>query len=475
MKQFLGDDFLLQSEFARHLYHDFAAKMPIYDYHCHLPVADIEANTRFKNLTDVWLRGDHYKWRAMRANGVDEDFITGRGGDREKFQKWAETVPSTIGNPLYHWTHLELKKPFGIEGILLNGDTAGEVWQRTGDLLATSEFFARGIIAQMDVRVVCTTDDPLDDLSHHQAIAADSSFSTVVVPAFRPDKGIQIENAEVFREWVGRLESIVGHSLSTFDDYLGGLGERIEHFHGCGARVSDHALVAPVYSEASASELEDVYRRVRDGQEAGTAPVEQFQTAVLQFLGREYARRGWTMQLHLSAQRSNSSRGFARLGPDTGFDSIADPPIAAPLNLFLNSLDVTKELPKTIIYSLNAGHNDVIATTIGNFQDGPLPGKMQFGSGWWFNDQKDGMIDQMISLANMGLLSRFVGMLTDSRSFLSYPRHEYFRRIVCQLLGKLVDDGEAPNDIGLLGGMVEDICWNNAVNYFGIELPEEGE
>ncbi|MEE8441621.1 MAG: glucuronate isomerase [Spirochaetia bacterium] len=473
MASFLTEDFLLHTETARRLYHDHAAHLPIFDYHCHLSPAAIAEDARFANITGIWLAGDHYKWRAMRTNGVSEDLITGSASDREKFQAWADTVPATIGNPLYHWTHLELRNPVGIDDLLLDGGTAEEVWRRTGDMLATPEFSVRGILKEMNVRFICTTDDPLDDLSHHRKIAEDPSFTTRVLPAFRPDKGVHIEQTDQFRAWLSRLQELAGRDLPRFDDFLAAVDERLDYFHEMGARISDHALVVPPFQEASQAALNTIYRRVRDGGRPDQAEAEMFQTAVLQHLGRSYARRGWVMQLHIGALRNNATRMFASLGSDTGFDSINDEPVAGPLNRLLDSLDVTGELPRTILYSLNAGHNDVLATTIGNFQDGSIAGKMQFGSSWWFHDQKDGILRQITSLANMGLLSRFVGMLTDSRSFLSYTRHEYFRRILCGFLGDLAESGEAPRDIEMLGKIVEDVGWRNAVAYCGIPMDEE--
>jgi glucuronate isomerase len=467
---FITEDFMLQSEPAKRLYHEYAKQMPVYDYHCHLPPAEIAADTRFDNISRVWLAGDHYKWRAMRANGVPERLVTGDASDREKFEAWARTVPATLGNPLYHWTHLELKKPFGIGDLLLDGSTAAQVWDRTGELLATPEFSARGIMEQMNVRLVCTTDDPVDDLAHHKAIAADSGFGVTVLPAFRPDKAFHIEQPQAFREWLGRLESVSGAELSSFDAFFAAIVDRLDYFHALGARISDHAIVTPVFRPAGADEISRIFRKLRDTGVPTADEVDAFHTHMLIALGREYAKRGWVMQYHISALRSNNPRMLERLGPDTGFDSISDDPIAAPLNALLGELSRTDELPKTILYTLNAGKNDIIATTIGNFQDGSVPGKMQFGSGWWFHDQEDGMRKQMTSLANLGLLSRFVGMLTDSRSFLSYPRHEYFRRILCDMIGSWVVAGKAPAEYELLGGMVQDICWNNAVNYFGIEV-----
>jgi glucuronate isomerase len=473
MASFITEDFLLNSEAARRLYHERAATLPIYDYHCHLPPAEIAGNRQFSNLSQIWLAGDHYKWRAMRANGVSERFITGDASDREKFQAWAETVPATIGNPLYHWTHLELDRPFGISDVLLDGSTAGSVWDRANELLQTHEFTAQGIIRRMNVRLVCTTDDPTDDLSHHRSLAANASFPVTVVPAFRPDKGIHIEAADAFREWVGKLEAAAGNSLVTYDDFLEAIVERLDLFHAIGARISDHALQTPVFEPADAAKIAGIYRKVREGGAADQDDVKAFQTDVLLNLGRAYAKRGWVMQFHLSALRNNNPRMYEALGPDTGFDSIADEPIAEPLNRLLGELDRTGELPKTILYSVNASQNDVIASTIGNFQDGSVAGKMQFGSAWWHHDQKDGMTKQMVSLANIGLLGRFVGMLTDSRSFLSYTRHDYFRRLLCDIIGGWAEAGEAPRDYDLLGGMVEDICWNNAKRYFGIELKGE--
>lgn len=472
MARFITKDFLLSTDSARRLYHDHAAGMPIFDYHCHLPPQQIAANHQFENLSRIWLAGDHYKWRAMRANGVDERLVTGSADDRDKFQAWAETVPATIGNPLYHWTHLELDRPFGISDVLLDGSTAESVWRQANELLAQPEFTARGIMRQMDVRFACTTDDPLDDLSHHRSLAADATFPVTVLPTFRPDRGIHIEAAEAFREWVDGLEKVAGRDLVSYDEFVEALIERLDVFHEAGARISDHALQTPVFRIAQPAEIASTYRKVRDGGMPSPDETAAFQTDVLLSLGRAYARRGWVMQLHLSALRNNSPRLFSLLGPDTGFDSIADEPVAEPLNRLLGELDRTAELPKTILYTLNASKNDVLATTIGNFQDGSIPGKMQFGSAWWFHDQKDGMTKQMVSLANIGLLRRFVGMLTDSRSFLSYTRHDYFRRLLCDVVGGWVEAGEAPRDFNLLGQMVEDICWNNALDYFGVPMKE---
>ncbi len=470
MKQFLGDDFLLGSETARRLYVEHAEPMPIYDYHCHIPADKIATDHQFDTISQIWLAGDHYKWRAMRANGVPERLITGDASDRDKFQAWAETVPSTIGNPLYHWTHIELSKPFGIRNVLLNGSSAAEVWQQTNALLAQPDFSTNGILKQMNVRFICTTDDPADNLQHHKAIAADPSIGTRVVPGFRPDKALAIEEPGAYREYLDKLGAAAGVSISCLDDLKQALRGRIELFHALGSRISDHALTLPVARVASESQVKTIFKHALSGAAPDTEAAEKFRTHMLLFLGRIYHELDWAFQLHIGALRNTNSRMVAAIGPDSGFDSMADGVVAAPLARLLDLLDQTDQLPRTVIYNLNPRDNELIASMVGNFQDGSVPGKMQFGSGWWFNDQKDGMQRQMVALANMGLLSRFIGMLTDSRSFLSYPRHEYFRRILCDLIGGWVENGEAPNDMQLLGQMVEDICWNNAVNYFAIEV-----
>ncbi|HHL2499928.1 TPA: glucuronate isomerase [Yersinia enterocolitica] len=469
MAQFLTEDFLLDTEFARRLYHDYAKDQPIYDYHCHLPPEQIAENTRFKNLYDIWLKGDHYKWRAMRTNGVAERFCTGDASDREKFDAWAATVPHTIGNPLYHWTHLELRRPFGITGKLLSPTTADEIWQRGNELLAQDSFSARGIMQQMNVKMVGTTDDPIDDLRHHKAIAADGSFNIKVLPSWRPDKAFNIEAAG-FNDYMQRLEAAADTSISRFADLCTALNKRMDHFAAHGCKVSDHALDVVVYGEADEATLDGILARRLAGNQPSTEEIAQFKTAVLIFLSGEYHRREWVQQYHIGALRNNNSRMFNLVGPDIGFDSINDQPLAQPLSRLLDAQGLRNALPKTILYCLNPRDNEVIGTMVGNFQGEGAAGKMQFGSGWWFNDQKDGMQRQMTQLAQLGLLSRFVGMLTDSRSFLSYTRHEYFRRILCQMIGRWVEDGEAPADIELLGSMVKNICFDNAKQYFAIEL-----
>ena len=473
MKEFLSDDFCLNSETARTLYFSYAAEMPIYDYHCHIPPEQIATNHRFENLTDIWLRGDHYKWRAMRANGVSEDLITGDASDREKFQAWAETVPYTIGNPLYQWTHLELRRYYGITDIL-DGDTAQSVWDRANEIIRSPEGSTQAILREMNVKLVCTTDDPSDSLEHHAAVAAEGTCPATVLPAFRPDKAYGTDDPATWNTYRKKLEGASGVPITSFQSLREALEARIDFFHSRGARISDHALLTPVARTADRAELDRIVAKLINGTAIDADEKAAFTTELLLALGRAYHKRGWVMQFHLGALRNVNSRMYRALGPDTGFDSMDDKPGAASLARFLDLLDSTDQLPKTILYNVNPTDNEVLASMIGNFQDGSAPGKMQFGSGWWFNDQKDGMIRQMTALATSGLLSRFVGMLTDSRSFLSYPRHEYFRRLLCDMIGGWVEDGEVPRDIELLGRMVRDICWGNAVRYFGIEL-KQGE
>jgi len=469
MSRFMTEDFLLDNEFARRLYHDYAKDQPIFDYHCHLPPQQIAENYRFANLYDIWLKGDHYKWRAMRANGVPEAFCTGGASDREKFDAWARTVPHTIGNPLYHWTHLELRRPFGITDTLLSEKTADNIWHRCNELLAQDSFTTRGIMQQMKVKMVGTTDDPLDDLRHHHALAQDSSFTVKVLPSWRPDKAFNIE-AETFLPWIETLEQLTDISVQRFDDLRSALYQRLDHFAAHGCKVSDHALDVVCYAEADDATLDGILARRRSGTAPNPQETAQFKTAVLVWLGSEYARRGWVQQYHIGALRNTNPRQYQLLGPDVGFDSINDQPLAEPLARLLGAQNLNNALPKTILYCLNPRDNEVLATMAGNFQGEGQAGKMQFGSAWWFNDQLDGMQRQMTQLAQIGLLSRFVGMLTDSRSFLSYTRHEYFRRLLCQMIGRWVEQGEAPADEALLGEMVQNICFNNARDYFGIEL-----
>lgn len=464
----MDESFLLSNKTAAKLYHDYARDMPIYDYHCHLNPVEIWEDKGYDNITQVWLYGDHYKWRAMRANGVDEKYITGDGSDYEKFVAWAKTVPYTIGNPLYHWTHLELRRYFDINEVL-DGNTADLIWNKANEKLGQDGFTARGFIQRSNVRLLCTTDDPTDDLVYHKKIEDLQGFDVKVLPAFRPDKGVEIQN-KAFSCWVNKLGNTAGMGIHSFGDYLMALEDRVDYFHDRGCRLSDHGLEYVPYRRTDDEELDAIFVKGRKGIEITREEEESFKTAVLLFLGRLYAEKNWAMQLHIGAIRNNNTRMFGLLGPDTGFDSIHDHNIAYGLSRFLDALESAEMLPRTILYTLNPKDNYVLASMAGNFQGGKIPGKVQFGSAWWFNDQRDGMVEQMRALANIGLLSRFVGMLTDSRSFLSYTRHEYFRRILCNIVGKWAEDGEVPNDMALLGRMVEDICFNNAADYFQMEL-----
>jgi glucuronate isomerase len=470
MKPFLTEDFLLQTQTARALYHDFAENMPIFDYHCHLPVEEIAADRTFENLTDIWLRGDHYKWRAMRANGIAERLITGDASDFEKFQAWAATVPNTLRNPLYHWTHLELKRYFGVSGKLLNPETAKDIYETCSRMLQTSDFSTRSILQRMNVRVVCTTDDPTDSLEHHLKLKTERGFAVKVRPAFRPDKALGVESPRDFNKWVGRLEASAGLAIKSFDSFLEAIRRRHDFFHQAGCRLSDHGIEHPFAVDYTAKDVNNAFEKARQGKKPTPAEALKYKSAVMLELARMDAEKGWTQQFHFGALRNINNKAMATLGPDTGYDTIGDFEMARTLARFLDGLEREGRLAKTILYVMNSRDNEVVATAIGCFQDGSLPGKMQFGSAWWFNDQKDGIERQINTLSNMGLLSRFVGMLTDSRSFLSYPRHEYFRRVLCNLLGNDVENGELPDDMELLGGMVKDICFRNAAAYFGIEM-----
>ena len=467
---FITDNFLLHNETAVALYHEYARDMPILDYHCHLPPDQIAEDRQFENLTQIWLHGDHYKWRAMRANGVPERFCTGEATDWEKFEQWARTVPRTLRNPLYHWTHLELNRPFGINDRLLCPETARGIWDECNAKLAQPEFSCRGIMRRMNVVLVCTTDDPVDTLEHHAAIRADRSMPVKVLPAFRPDKAMAVESPEQFNAWVDRLAEVSGVDIKDLDSFLDAIRRRHDFFHAAGCRLSDHGLETFYAEEYTESEVQAVFRRIRRGNDLRPEEILKFKSAMLHEFALLDHEKGWTQQFHFGAMRSTNTRMLKMLGPDTGFDSIGDFEVARPLARFLDRLDRDDRLAKTILYNLNPADNDLTATMIGNFQDGSRPGKMQFGSGWWFLDQKDGMEKQLDSLSNQGLLSRFVGMLTDSRSFLSYTRHEYFRRILCNLLGAEIEQGLLPRDIALVGLMVQDICYNNAAEYFGFDL-----
>ena len=457
MKAFMDKDFLLSTDTAKHLYHDFAALMPVIDYHSHLDPKEICEDRRFENITQVWLGGDHYKWRLMRSAGVDERFITGDAADREKFQKWAETLSLAIGNPLYHWSHLELKNYFGYEGVL-NGDTAEEVWKLCNEKLRAMS--ARKLIEESNVKALCTTDDPADSLEWHKKIAEDKSFGVQVLPSFRPDRAVGIEK----RDYVNYLANLGG--ISSYAELVSVLKERLAFFVSLGCRVSDHGLEAVPFAPATDAEVEAIFQKRLGGELPSEAETKQFKTALLLALGREYHRLGVVMQLHFGVIRDNSRRVFRALGPDAGIDSIGDPVSMKELAAFLNALDETDALPKTILYSLNPNDSAPIETVMGAFQTGEAVSKVQHGSAWWFNDHKRGMIDQLTTLAADGYLAGFVGMLTDSRSFLSYARHEYFRRILCDLIGTWVENGEYPNDDAALRTIVEGICYSNAKRYF---------
>ncbi|MBE5893430.1 MAG: glucuronate isomerase [Lachnospiraceae bacterium] len=469
MKAFMDKDFLLESETARKLYHDYAAATPILDYHCHINPREIAEDRQFDNITQVWLGGDHYKWRFMRSCGVEEKYITGDASDYEKFCAWAECLGKAIGNPLFHWSHLELQRYFGYQGVL-NKKTADEVWTLCNEKLRHPSMSVRNLIKRSNVTLLCTTDDPVDSLEWHEQIAADSSFDVKVLPAWRPDKAMNIEKAD-YLEYLGKLAAAADMSaITTFAALKDALKARMEYFAQRDCSVSDHGLEYVMYQPASEAEVEAIFAKRTSGQTVTREEELKFKTAFLIFVGREYHRRNWAMQLHYGCKRDNNTARFLQLGPDTGFDCINNHTPSAQLADFLNALNVTDELPKTVIYSLNPQDNQAIGSIIGCFQDSSAAAKIQQGSAWWFNDHKTGMQDQMISLANLGNLSGFVGMLTDSRSFLSYTRHEYFRRILCNLLGGWVENGEFPADYHILGEIVTDISYHNARRYFNFPL-----
>jgi glucuronate isomerase len=468
-KQFLTEDFLLQTETARNLYHEHAKKMPVYDYHSHLPACQIASDHRFENLTQAWLYGDHYKWRAMRTNGTGEKYITGKADDYEKFEKWAQTVPYCIRNPLYHWTALELKNTFGIKDRLLGPETAREIYETCSEMLRTPEFSVRNLIRKANVKLVCTTEGPLDSLEHHKKIRCDH-FDIKVHTAFRPDKAMAVEDVTALNVFIDKLEEVCNMEITDFHLYIEAIRKRHAYFHENGCRLSDHGLDTAYAEDYTEKEIDKIFSRIISGKDLDLSQSLKFKSAMMVELALMDYESGWVQQLHLGALRNNSTRMFNTLGRDIGCDSMGDLEIARPLSKFLDRLDKDNKLPKTILYNLNPKDNALCATMVGNFQDGSVPGKIQYGSAWWFLDQKDGMTEQINVLSNMGLLSRFVGMLTDSRSFLSFPRHEYFRRILCNILGNDVETGLLPDDSDLLGKIVEDICFNNAKNYFPMEL-----
>jgi glucuronate isomerase len=466
-KTFMDENFLLNSKAAIELYHGYARDMPIIDYHCHLPQQQIADDKQFENITQAWLYGDHYKWRAMRTNGVEELYCTGRKTDAEKFEKWAATVPYTLRNPLYHWTHLELQRYFGITEIL-NPSSAKAIYEHCSAQLQTAAFSVRNLLRRMNVLTVCTTDDPLDSLEYHLQLKAEG-FEIPVLPAFRPDNAMNADDAVKFNAYVKRLEAVTNVSISTFNDYLFALENRHDFFASAGCAVSDHGLEEIYAEEFTGSEVETIFDKIHAGKTLNDIERRKFKSAMLLHFAEWDWEKGWVQQYHLGAMRNNNTRMLQQLGPDTGWDSIGDYAQGRPLAKFLNRLDTEDKLAKTIIYNLNPSDNALMASMIGNFNDGSIPGKIQFGSGWWFMDQKDGMIQQMNALSNMGLISRFVGMLTDSRSFLSFPRHEYFRRILCNLFGEEIEKGELPNDIAWTGAVIQDICYNNAKQYFNFQ------
>ena len=468
MKAFMDADFLLSNDTAKKLYHEYAAKVPVLDYHCHINPREIAEDRRFENITQVWLGGDHYKWRFMRSCGVEEYYITGAASDHDKFIKWAECLGKAIGNPLYHWSHLELQRYFGFYGAL-SAKNAEEVWELCNKKLAEPSMTARNIIKNSNVTLICTTDDPIDSLEWHKVIAEDKDFDVQVLPAWRPDKAMYIEKPD-YAEYIGKLAKVSGVEIASFEDVKKALCIRMDYFASMGCSVSDHGLEYVYYAPATAEEVEAIFAKKMSGGEVSREEEFKFKTAFMIFVGGEYCRRNWVMQLHYGVKRDNNKVMFAKIGPDTGYDCTNNYAPSSQLADFLNAVNEATGLPKTIIYSLNPVDNQAIGTIIGAFQDSAAVGKIQQGSAWWFNDNKTGMIEQMTSLANLGNLSGFVGMLTDSRSFLSYTRHEYFRRILCNLIGGWVENGEFPEDYDILGEMVRNISYYNAVNYFGFNL-----
>ena len=465
--KFIHDDFLLETPQARRLYHAHAEGLPLIDYHCHLSPREIAEDIRWPDIATLWLGGDHYKWRAMRTAGVEERFITGDASPWEKFEKYAQTMPKFLRNPLYHWSHLELARYFGIDDILLGPATAREVFDRCNEMLAQPGFSAREFMERSNVEVVCTTDDPVDSLEYHRTIAADKKFPIRVLPTWRPDKALQVDKPEAFSAWIDQLEKSSGVTITKLDDLMSALQQRHDFFTARGCRLSDRGLDTVWAEDCTRADAAAIFERARRGQPVSPAEAVRYKSFLLHELAVMDAAKGWTMQIHYGAQRNNNTRMFGELGPDTGFDSIADLPVAAAMARHFDRLDSIGALPKTIIYNLNPRDNEVVATMLGNFQDGITAGKMQFGGGWWFLDQLDGMTRQIEALSQMGLLSCFVGMLTDSRSFLSYTRHEYFRRVLCNILGRDMQKGLIPDDESLVGPVVRDICYENARNYFG--------
>ncbi|MBS1653674.1 MAG: glucuronate isomerase [Bacteroidetes bacterium] len=471
MKKFLDENFLLKTKTAQQLYHEFAKEMPIIDYHCHLPPQQIAEDIKFENLTQVWLYGDHYKWRAMRTNGIHESYCTGNKSDWEKFQKWSETVPYTLRNPLYHWTHLELQRYFDVYDVL-SPATARKIYDECTAKLRTPDYSVRNLLRKMNVKLVCTTDDPVDSLEFHKQIREDE-FEIPILPAFRPDNAMNVSDPAKFNQYIGKLEAATNITISSFDDFLYALQNRHDFFASMGCNVSDHGLEEIYAEDFTGSEIDAIFNKVHAGKQLNDSEQNKFKSAMLLHFAEWDWEKGWIQQFHLGALRNNNSRMMQTLGPDTGWDSIGDFSQGRAIARFLDKLDSGNKLAKTILYNLNPADNELMATMIGNFNDGSVAGKVQWGSAWWFLDQKDGMTKQINALSNMGLLSKFVGMLTDSRSFLSYPRHEYFRRLLCDLFGDEIENGELPADINWVGKIVQDICFNNNRNYFNWQLTNE--
>ena len=467
-RSFIHPEFMLDTKTASKLYHTYAESLPIIDYHCHISPRDVADDRQFENLTRIWLAGDHYKWRAMRASGIDEYYITGQASDWEKFEMWAMTVPKMIRNPLYHWTHLELNRPFGINNMLLNEKTAKVVWEKCNAKLSTKDFSAQGILKKMNVEIICTTDDPIDSLEFHESYAKlkNKKTATKLIPAWRPDKAMAVEDAESFNAYLVKLEEAANYEIKDFASLIQALRIRHAYFHGHGCRLSDHGAETAYADDYTESQIAKIFKKLRKGKMLDAAEIGKFKSAMMYEFGVMDYEKGWVQQLHLGALRNNNSRMRRVLGPDTGYDSIGDFEIARPLSKYLDRLDNEDKLAKTILYNLNPRDNEVMAAMAGNFQDGKTPGKIQYGSSWWFLDQRDGITKQIEAISNLGVLSLFIGMLTDSRSFLSYPRHEYFRRILCRILGSEMEQGLIPNDLSHVGAIVANICYHNAKRYF---------
>ncbi|MCM3714446.1 glucuronate isomerase [Alkalihalobacillus oceani] len=472
MKAFMDDDFLLETATAKALYHTYAKKMPIIDYHCHLSAKEIAENKQFSTLTEVWLGDDHYKWRALRANGIPEHYITGQSSEKEKFMKWADTIPALIGNPLYHWTHLELQRCFGIEEIL-TPETAEAIWNEGNQQLQTERFKAKEVIKRFRVKALCTTDDPVDSLQYHKQLKEDQSFDVKVLPTFRPDGALAIEKP-AFSSWVHELEQAAAMPIRSLADFKAALAKRIDYFDEAGCRLSDHSLESAFFKRFTEEEVEAVFQRALRKEVITEAEAVPYKTALMIYLGELYAEKGWAMQFHIGGLRNANTRMVAQVGPNTGFDSIADFTYAGELAHLLDELEKKNRLPKTILYCLNPRDNYMVAALAGNFQS-EIPGKIQFGTAWWFNDQRDGMEEQIKTLANVGILANFIGMLTDSRSLLSYTRHEYFRRILCNMVGRWVENGEYPAQLDYIGKIIENISYRNIESYLGLEIEEETE